>query len=186
MGKEEKGSNGKSRYEGGTIEKERGERDKGNSKRDNGKIKQERKTERRNKIEKSNYNGIYKEIILEGPGYLQGKKKRKDRMTIARYRCGNEMREDSIVGKKMKECAEYIEKEESITHVIRKCEEMKNEITLKEFLSGDGKGWEVMKRIDRIREEKRKEGIEKKSITSHNQRNQNYTKEVQRIEEINI
>lgn len=47
--------------------------------------------------------------------------------------------------------------EENITHVIRKCEETINEITLEEFLSRNGKGGEVMKRIDRIKEEKRKE-----------------------------
>lgn len=77
-------------------------------------------------------------------------------------------------------CRVYRKEEESITHVMRKCEEMKNEITLEEFLSGDGKGWKVMKRINRIREEKSKEEIEKKSITGHNQRNQNYTEEVER------
>lgn len=49
--------------------------------------------------------------------------------------------------------------EESITHIIRKYEETKNQMKLEEFLNGDGKGWEVMKRIDRIREEKRKEEL---------------------------
>lgn len=43
MGKEEKRSNGESRYEGGALEKEEGGTDKENSKRDNGKIRQERK-----------------------------------------------------------------------------------------------------------------------------------------------
>lgn len=77
-------------------------------------------------------------------------------MTIARYRCENEMKgggghycrkEDERM------CRVYRKEEKSITHVIRKCEEMKNEIKLEEFLSGDGKGWEVMKKINRIREE---------------------------------
>lgn len=39
------------------------------------------KEERRNKIEESNYNSLYKKTMLEEvPGYLQGKKKRKDIM----------------------------------------------------------------------------------------------------------
>lgn len=55
------------------------------------------KEERRNKIEESNYNSIYKEMLEAILGYIQGKKKRKDRMMTARYRCGNKMREGTVL-----------------------------------------------------------------------------------------
>lgn len=108
-------------------------------------------------MEESNYNRIYKKIILEEiPGYWQGKKKRKERMMIAGYRCGNEMREQYWRKEKKKLCR-VCEKEEDFKHVIEKCEETKYEITLKEFFSGEEKGLETMRRIKRIRKERRKE-----------------------------
>lgn len=42
-------------------------------------------------------------------------------------------------------------------HVLKKCEATRCETSIKEFLKEDGKGCELMKRIDRIREEKKKE-----------------------------
>lgn len=49
---------------------------------------------KRSKIEESTYNKIYKDIrsedILEY--YFKGKKKKKERILIARYRCGNEIK----------------------------------------------------------------------------------------------
>lgn len=49
------------------------------------------KEERRKKIGETRYNGLYKEVITENlPEYLRGRRKRKDRCLIARYRCGNE------------------------------------------------------------------------------------------------
>lgn len=51
------------------------------------------KEERQKKIGESRYNNRYREIIKENPPkYLQGKRKRKDRYLIARYRCGNELK----------------------------------------------------------------------------------------------
>ena len=56
-------------------------------------IRGKAKEMRRNKIAESKYNNVYKNIKVESvPGYLLGKKKKKDRSLIARYRCGNEMR----------------------------------------------------------------------------------------------
>lgn len=40
----------------------------------------------------SRYNDMYKELITKDlQKYLQGKRKRKDRYLIARYKCGNEL-----------------------------------------------------------------------------------------------
>ncbi|XP_071572662.1 uncharacterized protein [Temnothorax nylanderi] len=56
-------------------------------------IERMEKEERRKKIGESRYNEYYRSIITEGvPKYLQGRKKKKARNVIARYRCGNEMK----------------------------------------------------------------------------------------------
>lgn len=48
---------------------------------------------KRSKIEESTYNQIYKDIRSEDISeYFNGKKKKKERILIARYRCGNEMK----------------------------------------------------------------------------------------------
>lgn len=63
-------------------------------------------------------------------------------------------------------CRVCRKEKESITHVIRRCEEAKSEITMEEFLNEDGKGWEAMKRLNRIREEKEKEEMDKEENTT--------------------
>jgi len=56
-------------------------------------IEERENEERKRKTEESRYNAIYKKIRTEGvPNYLKGKKSKKDRSRIARYRCGSEMR----------------------------------------------------------------------------------------------
>lgn len=115
--------------------------------------------ERRNKIKESNYNSKYKEIRIEDiPGYLQRKKRRKKRKMIARYKCGNQRRGGQYWRKEEQRiCKVCREEEESNLHAIKRCEETKSEITMEELLNRDGNRWEVMKRINRIREEKGKE-----------------------------
>jgi len=48
-------------------------------------------------------------------------------------------------------CGEEIE---SITHVLKECEETRGEISEEKFLKENGKGWEVMKRIEKVRRKK--------------------------------
>ena len=49
--------------------------------------------ERKKRIEESKYNIHYKDIRTEKlPEYLRGRRKKKERNGIARYRCGNETR----------------------------------------------------------------------------------------------
>lgn len=68
-------------------------------------------------------------------------------------------------------CRVCRKEEESITNAIRRCEDTKSKIKMEKLLNGDGNGWEVMKRINRIREEKGRKGIDKEeedySITEH-------------------
>lgn len=55
-------------------------------------IEKREREERRIKINESKYNRKYKEMLTEElPRYLLGKKKKKDRILIARYRCGSEV-----------------------------------------------------------------------------------------------
>lgn len=71
--------------------------------------------ERRKKIEGSKYNNIYKEIVAEElPEYLRERKKGKDRRTMARYKCGNEMRGGNIGKRKRKEYAECAKRKRKI------------------------------------------------------------------------
>lgn len=58
------------------------------------KIREKEKERRRKKIEESTQNKEYKRLIKEKrPEYLNRKMKNRDRKTIARFRCGNEVRE---------------------------------------------------------------------------------------------
>lgn len=93
------------------------------------KVKAE-KEERQKKINKSRYNNIYKDIITEDlPKYLHEKKKRKDRYLIARYRCGNEMKRNQHWRETEDKICRICEiEEESITHMLRKCQATRNEI----------------------------------------------------------
>lgn len=57
-------------------------------------IRKKEKERRRKKIEESTYNREYKRLIKEErPEYLSRRMKNRDRKTIARFRCDNEVRE---------------------------------------------------------------------------------------------
>lgn len=73
---------------------------------------------------------------------------------MARYRCGNEMRGGQH-WKEERVCRMCKKEEEDLAHVIGKCEETKEEITIAEFLRGDGKRLKIMRRIGK---EKRRRG----------------------------
>lgn len=127
----------------------------------------ERKEEqvRRKKIEDSKYNETYKNIMTEGtPLYLKGKRNKKERNMIARYRCGSETRGSKHwLEEAEKKCRICGEGTENIVHILKECEETKDEMTVEEFLKEDGSGREMMKRIDKIREGKRREEKGKES-----------------------
>lgn len=61
-------------------------------------IKAKEKEERRKRIENSKYNEVYKYIITEKkPEYLRGKKKKRDKNLIAKYRHGNKKKGGSAL-----------------------------------------------------------------------------------------
>ena len=120
--------------------------------------------ERRKKLAESNYNRRYIEIrTRERPGYLKGKRKKKERNTIARYRCGNEIRAGRHwKAEEEKKCRICNEKEEDWVHIIKECEETKEEIEFRDLMDENGGGYEVMKKIEKKREERRRKAEEER------------------------
>lgn len=62
---------------------------------------------------------------------------------------------------KEKMCRICGKEEENFEHAIRRCEGTKNGITLVEFLGGDGKRLEIMRKIDKMKKENKIEDEEK-------------------------
>lgn len=123
------------------------------------KLEEKKKEKRRKCINESRYNGEYRNIRREErPGYLKGRRKKKERNRIARYRCGNEMRESRHWNKEEKRKCRICKKGiEDWNHILRECEETKEEIEIKVLLEENGGGYEVIKKIERIREKKKRE-----------------------------
>jgi len=126
-------------------------------------IKKKDKEERRKKIEESRYVS-YKKAVTEGtPAYLRGKKNKKERSRIARFRCGNEMKGNQHwLEEEERRCRMCGVETEDIAHVLKVCEKTRDEISEEELLREDGRGSEVMRRINEIRREKREETKEGK------------------------
>lgn len=110
------------------------------------KIERKEREKRRRKIEESRFNGYYGNIIVEEEPYLRekylkGKRKKKERNLIARYRCGNEMKKGQY-WKEEEEGRSRIcgETKENLTHVLKECKETRDEMGLEEFLNEEGKG----------------------------------------------
>jgi len=105
---------------------------------------------------------VITEKLLE---YLRGRKRKKERIMIARYRCGNEMKGNQHwLKEEDRKCRVYGKEMESIAHVLKECEETREEISEGELLKEDGKGWEVMKRKEEVRRKKRNEGEKKERV----------------------
>lgn len=66
-------------------------------------IGKKEKEGRRQKIEKFKYNEIYKNIMMKKiPAYLRGRKGKKNRNLVARFRCGNEWKSTLERGERKK------------------------------------------------------------------------------------
>lgn len=90
------------------------------------------------------------------PKYLKRKKGKKDRSRIGRYRCGSEMRGGHYWKKETEEeCRICGKGHESLKHVLKECEATKDKITMQKFLSKEGNGLNIMRKIDKIQEEKK-------------------------------
>lgn len=126
-------------------------------------IKRKEKETTSGKINESKYNKIFKDIWLEEkPGYLKGKKKKKERSLIARYRCGNEIKGGHYwEDEEERKCRICKQEEETLEHVLKKCEYTKGDMEIEDFLNGDGRGVEIMKIIKNRRMERRKEEDER-------------------------
>jgi hypothetical protein len=82
--------------------------------------------ERRTRIRESRYNGKYEKIITEElPKYL-GRESRKERVITARFRCGNEKRENKYWKEdRNRVCKMCGEKKETIEHLLNECVELR-------------------------------------------------------------
>ena len=118
--------------------------------------------ERKKRIEESKYNIHYKDIRTEKlQEYLRGRRRKKERNGIARYRCGNETKGSQYWrGEEERKCRICGKAEENLMHVLKECEETKSEISVEELLRENGGGWERMKEIGRAREERRRKNEE--------------------------
>jgi hypothetical protein len=106
--------------------------------------------ERRTRIRESRYNGKYEKIITEElPKYL-GRESRKERVIIARFRCGNEERENKYWNEdRIRVCRMCGEKKETIEHMLNECVELRErEESREEMLNEDGRGIEWMKNVE--------------------------------------
>lgn len=121
------------------------------------KIEVKEKEERRRKLEESRYNRTYKNVVTENmPKYLSGRRKRKDRSLIARYRCGNECKENQHWKEEEEKTCRLCEEEtESIEHIIRDCRVIGTDLQIGELLNEDGRGLETLKGIEEARRRKR-------------------------------
>ena len=122
------------------------------------KLEEERKEKRKECIRETRYNKEYIKIRTEErPGYLKGRRKKKERNRMARYRCGNEIRGSrhwkEEEERKCRICKKGIE---DWNHILKECEETKEEIDIKTLLEENGGGYKVIKKIERVSEEKRK------------------------------
>ena len=110
--------------------------------------------ERREKIRESRYNAKYVELISENiPRYLERESVKEKRM-IARYRCGNEERENKFWLKdEERMCRLCMKKKETLEHLLKECGGMREDKReRKDILNERGDGEEWMKEIERKRE----------------------------------
>jgi len=96
--------------------------------------------------------------------WLPIREKEKERSLIARYKYGNEMRRSQHWRKKNERtCRVCGSGEENIIHVLKECKATKDKMPIEEFLSKEGKGCSAIKRINKVREEKKRKEKERKA-----------------------
>lgn len=113
--------------------------------------------ERRERIKESRYNERYELSVTEElPEYL-GRESVKEKRMMARFRCGNEERENKFwMDEEERMCRMCGEGRETIEHMLRECTEMKErEESRAEILHEKGRGLEWMKQVWNRREGRR-------------------------------
>lgn len=118
-------------------------------------IREKEAKERRKKIEESNYNKEYKKIWKEKrPEYLSWRMKMTDRRMIARFRCGNEIREREYCKEEEEKICKICKKEkESLWHMLKEYEETRQEEEIEVVLGGEGQGLRTLREIVKKRTE---------------------------------
>jgi hypothetical protein len=124
------------------------------------------KQERRERIRDSRYNRKYEKCMTDDVPVYLGRESAKERKMMARFRCGNEERENRYWTEgEERRCRMYHEESETIEHMWSGCGEMRAREgkERRELLSEDGReiGWmkEIWKRRERI--EKERDGVRK-------------------------
>jgi hypothetical protein len=119
------------------------------------------KQERRERIREARYNREYERCVTEDVPVYLGRESTKERKMMARFRCGNEERENKYwMEEEERMCRMCREERETIEHMWRGCGEMREreEKERGEILNEDGReiGWmkEVWKRRERIEKER--------------------------------
>jgi len=127
------------------------------------KIREKEEGERRKRIEESRYNREYKKIIKgERPRYLSTEMKMRDRKTLARFRCGNEIREKEFwKTEEERVCRLCRKKGESMWHVLKECDRTKQEERIEVVLGEEEQGLKVLKEIKNKWKEREEEEKEK-------------------------
>ena len=114
------------------------------------------KQERRTRIKESRYNSRYEKITTEGlPKYLENECGKYEKSVMARFRCGNEERENKYWLKETERlCRMCREKAETIEHMSKECQEIREVSECREeILNDDGRGLEWMKSVMKRRRE---------------------------------
>jgi hypothetical protein len=119
------------------------------------------KQERRERIREARYNREYERCVTEDVPVYLGRESTKERKMMARFRCGNEDRENKYwMEEEERMCRMCREERETIEHMWRGCGEMREreEKERGEILNEDGReiGWmkEVWKRRERIEKQR--------------------------------
>jgi hypothetical protein len=119
------------------------------------------KQERRERIREARYNREYERCVTEDVPVYLGRESTKERKMMARFRCGNEERENKYwMEEEERMCRMCREERETIEHMWRGCGEMREreEKERGEILNEDGReiGWmkQVWKRRERIEKER--------------------------------
>ncbi|XP_068914676.1 uncharacterized protein F23F12.8-like [Tenebrio molitor] len=119
------------------------------------------KQERRERIRESRYNREYERCVTEDVPVYLGRESTKERKMMAKFRCGNEERENKYwMEEEERMCRMCREERETIEHMWRGCGEMREreEKERGEILNENGReiGWmkEVWKRRERIEKER--------------------------------
>lgn len=110
--------------------------------------------ERRMRIRESRYNSEYERIMTEDkPKYLE-RESVKEKKMIARFRCGNEERDNRFwLEMDERKCRVCREEGETIEHLLKSCEGLKERTEDRmEILSEDGKGLGWMREVIKARD----------------------------------